>query len=380
MSLITQRPKHWSAVIGQDRALTVLHAILKEEKFLLRGFIFEGIRGVGKTTTAYLTARALMCTGQNRDGCGSCASCKVVDDQGIDAHPDFLEVAGAMRAGVGDARDILTTAESLSVLGRRRVVMIDEAHCLTADAWKVYLKPLELANTDTIIMFVSNLGNKIPEEIRGRCCRLRFGRVDADTILGYLVNVATVNQIQYQLDALRAISRASKGIVREALGYLDVCAALGTVTPDLVTQTIEDDLENVSLDILSKIASRDQMGAVKLADTTCLIENPVRLIEAMFSAYAKCVYKAETPGQMAIKEHFRVVSAMTQIFLKWATPQQLAADAMPLLIVELMNIGDSQPVSQRNKFVPRSYSIPTVQSGTANVAQFSELTGAKSTR
>ena len=171
MSLITQRPRHWNNVIGQDRALKVLRAILKSDRFLLRGFIFEGVRGVGKTSVAYLMARALMCTGPDPEGCGSCASCKTIDTQGIDAHPDFMEVAAAAKSGVDAAREIVTTAESMPVLGKRRVVMVDEAHALSPDAWKVYLKPLELVNNDAVYMYVSNKGTQIPDEIRGRCCR-----------------------------------------------------------------------------------------------------------------------------------------------------------------------------------------------------------------
>ncbi len=383
MSLITQRPRHFNSVIGQDRALKVLRAVLKSERFLLRGFIFEGVRGSGKTSTAYLTAKALMCTSRDPEGCGTCPSCKTIDNQGIDTHPDFVEVAAAAKPGVDAARDILTTAESLPVLGKRRIVMIDEAHCLSPEAWKVYLKPLELVNNDAIYMYVSNQGGKIPEEIRGRCCRLRFGRVDTDIILGCLVNSATANQIQYELEALRVISRSSKGIVREALAMLDTCAAIGTVTKELVVATIEDDLEDVSLKIFSKMSEKNQAAAVKIADEACRTENPVRLIEALFATYAKCVYKPETPEQTAIKGTFRDVCGMTQIFLKWSTPQQLSADVMPLLVVELMNVGEAKMVGRvihtvGVSKVPRLPSLDEIDPRMESASRFAELTGAKS--
>lgn len=355
--------------------------MLRSVRFLLRGVIFEGVRGVGKTSVAYLTARALMCTGNDPDGCGACPSCKTIDTQGIDAHPDFMEVAGAVKAGVEAAREILITAESLPVLGKRRIVMVDEAHALSGDAWKVYLKPLEQPNTDTIFMFVSNKGNQIPDEIRGRCCRPKFGRVDADVILGFLVNLATANQIQYELDALRAISRAAKGIVREAVGMLDTCAAIGTVTKELVLNTMDDDLEDVAMKIYAKMAQHDQQGAVQVADDACKIESPVRLIESMFATYAKCVYRPVTPEQTAVRDIFRDVCGMTQIFLKWTTPQQLSADVVPLLVVELMSVGESRPMASRGGYGRATPAVvATAAPGVESVARFAELTGGKSVR
>ncbi len=388
MSLITQRPKHFNNVIGQDRALKVLRAVLKSERFLLRGFIFEGVRGVGKTSVAYLTARALMCTGRDSEGCGTCPSCKTIDTQGIDAHPDFVEIAAAAKPGVDAARDIVATAESLPVLGKRRIVMADEAHCLSQEAWKVYLKPLELVNNDAIYMFVTNQGKQIPDEIRGRCCRPKFGKMSDDTLLGFLVNVATANQIQYELDALKAISRAAKGIVRDALGVLDVCAAMGTVTKELVLNTMDDDLEDTSMKIYAKMAERDQVNAVKIADDACKVESPVRLIESLFATYAKCVYRPESPEQIAIRDTFRDVCGMTQIFLKWTTPQQLAADVVPLLVVELMSLGETRLTgrasrtavsSKYNKTAP-VVAPETLDGKTFTVAGFIEATGANPIR
>lgn len=373
MSLITQRPRSFNGVVGQDRAVRVLLAVLGNEKFLLRGFIFEGVRGVGKTSTSYLLARALMCTG-NDPGCGKCASCVTVDTQGIDTHPDFREVAGAMEAGVGNSREILDAAASLPVLAKRRVVMIDEAHALSSDAWKVYLKPLEEANSNLIILIVSNQGNKIPEEIRGRCCRLKFGRVEEETILGYLANVATQNHIQYELEALRAISRASKGIVREALGILNICAAIGTVTRQLVLDTMDNDLEDASVKILTAVLKQEQQEAVKAVDELCRYESPARVLEAMFITYAKCVYKPENQQQQAVGSYFSNIPAMTTLFMKWTAASQLSSDAMPLFILELLGLNEIKMVRYS---AGRSVETDEPASDTASTSEFAAMTGAK---
>lgn len=379
MSLITQRAKHFNSVVGQDRVLKVLKAILKSDKFLLRGFIFEGVRGVGKTTTAYLAARALMCTGDDPEGCDKCASCKTIVENGIDAHPDFLEVDAASKAGVQDARDLVATVESLPVLGRRRVIMIDEAHCLSSEAWKVYLKPLEQKNNDAILFFVSNQGHKIPEEIRGRCCRLRFGKISTETILGFLANIAVANQITYELDALKAIARGSKGILREALTSLDICASIGPVTKELAANTLDADLEDTSVRIFNLIAARKQEEAVNVADEVCRSEQPSRLIESLFATYAKCVYRPETPEQQQVAKSFNNLPLVTNIFVKWSTPSQISSDTIPLLIAELLEVNE---VRISTWTASRSYNSPNISVApeTATANEFAELTGAVSKR
>ena len=369
MSLINDfRPKTWNSVIGQDRVLRVLKAILKNDKLLLRGMIFNGSHGNGKTTTAYLTAKSLMCTGTDPEDCNKCPSCKTILEQGIDSHPDFLEVDGASKAGIAEARDIVTTTESLAVLGKRRVSMIDEAHSISYDAWKTYLKPLEQTNTNAIFMFISNQGHKIPIEIRGRCCVLNFTKVDSEVILGLLVNIASTNHIQYELDALKLISKASKGIIREALNSLDVCAAIGNVTSALVKDTIYSDLEDSAASLLSAIGIKDINTALKIADQISQSHSSVKLIETMFSVYAKSSINPETENEHLIKQKFSKISAVTDLFIKWSSASHLPADVIPLFVLELKDINDVkvtkyvQPKPQTEDFISSS--------------EFASLTGA----
>ena len=116
MNLIAQRPRTWNSVVGQQRGIDVLQAVLKNPRFLTRGIILYGVLGVGKTTTAYLAAKALMCLGKDPLGCGKCPSCTLVDESGIDQHPDFVEVDGAQKSGVDAAREIIDVTMSLPVL------------------------------------------------------------------------------------------------------------------------------------------------------------------------------------------------------------------------------------------------------------------------
>src|SRR5271157_2682244 len=128
MNLFAQRPTEWNAVVGQPRAITVLQAILNNKHLMLRGFLFHGILGVGKTVTAYLLARALMCSGgEPLGGCGKCDSCVSIAENGIDGHPDFMEVDAAMYSGVDKARELMEQwGTQRPIMGKSRVIVLDE--------------------------------------------------------------------------------------------------------------------------------------------------------------------------------------------------------------------------------------------------------------
>jgi DNA polymerase-3 subunit gamma/tau len=349
---VSSRPRTWNTVVGQDRALRVLQAVLTTAKFIPRGFILEGVYGVGKTTTAYLLARSLMCTGNDPQGCklstGSlldmkiCPSCRTVDRDGIEAHPDFTEIACALKNGVQEARDTITTAETLPVLGKRRITMLDEAHALSMDAWKIYLTPLERKDTNAIFLFVSNMGAKIPDEIRSRCCKAKFSRVSSEVILGLLANIAHTNGVTTDNDALKAISRVSKGIVRDAVQLLNTVASMGDVTKDLVMSVVDLSLEDYSLKILSALAKQDAVEAAKIADEACRNTLPTKLLEALFAGYARMIYPQEddpfTKFYPPIREALPDMTGMTTIFLRWSNAPHLPADVMPILLAELNKV------------------------------------------
>src|SRR5271157_2850928 len=221
MNPITYRPKNWNQVVGQDRAIRLLQTILAHGRLLPRGFIFEGSYGSGKTSTAYLTARALMCQTPGSLGCGTCQSCQVIDSQGIDGQDvmDFKEIDAAQNSGVEHARQIAAPdgwGEAPPSLARRRVTIIDEAHRLSPNAWDVYLKPLEQKTDYSTYIFVSSDGKAIPSTIRSRCTRVRFNRVAEEVIFGLLMATAARDKTPYDIEALKLIAQRSEGAPRIA--------------------------------------------------------------------------------------------------------------------------------------------------------------------
>lgn len=356
MSLISYRPFHLNAVVGQPRAIRVLKAILTQAKFLPRGIVLEGIRGVGKTSVGYILSRALMCP-EDPLGCGHCASCLTVAEHGIDQHPDFMEVDAASNSGVEHARNIVQLAGALPVLGKRRIIMVDEAHNTSRLAWDVYLKPLELKDTNSIYIFVSNEGDKIPETIRSRCAHARFQTIPEEMLLGLLCNCANAHSIPFDLDAMKLIAKYSRGIVRDAYMALDTVAAMGLVTRELVQAVIDTSLEDSCLKIFAYILRKDQVEASKLCDDVCRAVPPYKVIEAMFELYGRSVFKPEDPTHDVIRQGFSNISQVTSVFIKWNMSQYLPADVMPLFVYDLISLLESPSGSNHQ----RVYQLPSRQ-------------------
>jgi DNA polymerase III subunit gamma/tau len=336
MNLIAQRPATWSDVVGQQRPIDLLQAVLKNDKYLTRGLILYGILGVGKTTTAYLLAKALMCKGSNHLGCGECPSCVTIQTDGIDKHPDFIEIDGAVRSGVEAARETVEITLSLPVLGRRRVTIVDEAHFLSPEAWGAYLKTLESGDTESVFIFVTTEVTKIQPNIRSRCIRIPFERVNLDVLIGHLANVATTNNIAYELDALKLIARQSRGIVRDAVQYLDTCGALGVMVDTKVVRTVIDtSLEDACERLLYAVAAKDQVIALQIADDLVRRELPSKAADRMLGIYARSIY-TEDPELGKIYVGLPDVGRVAEVLAKWSAIQNAPADVITIIVYELL--------------------------------------------
>jgi len=346
MNPIAWRPEHWNSVVGQERALKLLHCILTTARFMPKGYIFRGPIGVGKTTTAYLVARALMCTGDDPLGCGKCASCKFIDaadsiEEGLSLCCDFLEVDAASNSGVENMRSMLDIMNSPpSAMCKRRVLIVDEAHNLSGIAWDVALKPLEAKEDSSVFIFCSSKPDQIPYSISSRCTSVPFERVHTDNIFGLLVNLANVHSIPYELEALKIIARKSNGIVRDAVSWLGMAASMGTITRELAVMVLDDTLEDLCLKCYASVVNNDQIQAVKWIDEAGRNYSTGKVVETLLSIYARTVWPEPGTIYHQISSRLPNVGEVDSIFIKWLSSTNLPADALPLVVYELMNTLD----------------------------------------
>lgn len=218
------RPGQLSELIGQDVLVqTLTHAI--EKNRIPHAFIMTGIRGVGKTSTARIIARSLVCSGEDgtRDKptitpCGVCEQCKAIAE---DRHVDVLEVDAASRTGVNDIREIIDTIRYAPVMARYKIYIIDEVHMLSKSAFNALLKTLEEPPAHVKFIFATTEIRKIPVTILSRCMRFDLPRIDIDLLSGYLRNIAEREGAILDSSAAVIIAQAAEGSVRDALSLLD---------------------------------------------------------------------------------------------------------------------------------------------------------------
>jgi DNA polymerase III subunit gamma/tau len=345
LSLISNRPKHWNEVIGQQPVQLTLAGAITRTIFLSRGYIFSGDTGVGKTTVAYLFAKLAMCVARDPFNCPGCPSCDTFsfDRLGrMNEHPEFTEIDAASRSGVEHARDLLDNLSQKAQVGKRRVVLIDEAHRLSKPAWDVFLKPLEENDTDVIFIFSTNDVDAIPPTILSRCLLQEFALVSREDITGLLMSIADRERLPYTLDGLVRVAELSHGRPRVAINFFQTVAVTGVVNPENCTRVLRDDLTSASMKILELLVTAAQYPqraveclaeAIRLADRIAQISTPRRLLDALFSTFSKA-FCSETVVAYA----FNDPELVTSLFLKWTKVQQIPVDALPLFLMELLEL------------------------------------------
>ncbi|MDP7342673.1 MAG: DNA polymerase III subunit gamma/tau, partial [Alphaproteobacteria bacterium] len=223
------RPTDFSDLIGQEALVrTVTNAIRTGR--LAHAFLLTGMRGVGKTSTARILARALNCTGaEGGDGptaepCGTCEHCTAIAE---DRHVDVIEMDAASRTGVDDIRELIDGVRYRPTSARYKVYIIDEVHMLSKNAFNALLKTLEEPPLHVKFIFATTEVRRLPVTVLSRCQRFDLRRVDAATLAAHFEAVAAKENAEIEGAAIRLIARAADGSVRDGLSLLDQAIAHG---------------------------------------------------------------------------------------------------------------------------------------------------------
>src|SRR4051812_14764274 len=223
------RPANFDDLIGQETLVRTLSNAIRNGR-IAHAFLLTGIRGVGKTTTARIIARALNCIGADGKGnatispCGVCSNCTMIAE---DRHVDVLEMDAASHTGVGDIRELIDTVRYLPSSARYKVYIIDEVHMLSTSAFNALLKTLEEPPPHVKFIFATTEARKIPVTILSRCQRFDLKRIDMEKLAQHLSNIAGKEQVAIDAEALKLIALSAEGSVRDALSLLDQAIARG---------------------------------------------------------------------------------------------------------------------------------------------------------
>jgi DNA polymerase III subunit gamma/tau len=223
------RPSTFAELIGQDAMVRTLSNAIASGR-IAHAFILTGVRGVGKTTTARILARALNCIGPDGKGgptvspCGVCDPCRAIAE---DRHVDVLEMDAASRTGVEDIRELTDGMRYKPVAARFKIYIIDEIHMLSRHAFNALLKTLEEPPPDVKFIFATTEIHKVPVTVLSRCQRFSLRRVPQDLLTQHYARIAAAESIAAEPAAIALIARAADGSVRDGLSLLDQAISLG---------------------------------------------------------------------------------------------------------------------------------------------------------
>jgi DNA polymerase-3 subunit gamma/tau len=216
------RPRTFEAVVGQDAITRTLRNALASGR-VAHAYLFAGPRGVGKTTTARLLARALLCPERTEaEACGACPVCRDAA-----ASVDVVEIDGASNRGIEEIRTLRENVKYAPARGRYKVYIIDEVHQLTEAAFNALLKTLEEPPAHVVFILATTDPRDIPATVLSRVQRFEFRPIAPDALAATLERILTEEKIPFESAALPAVVRAAEGSLRDALSLLDTAIAYG---------------------------------------------------------------------------------------------------------------------------------------------------------
>lgn len=296
------RPQIFKDLVGQKQIKESLLAALASGK-ISHGYLFAGPKGIGKTSTARIFAKAVNCTANRlttnakrkkgkgisrsalsvehfSEPCNKCTSCLAIADG---SHLDLVEIDAASNRGIDDVRDLREKIKLSPVSGRFKVYIIDEAHMLTVEAFNALLKTLEEPPEHVIFILCTTNAVKVPATILSRLTRFNFKRAGNDDIITAVQKVADAEKIKIASEAISGIARVSSGSFRDALSILDQLGVQNSkITKDDVRNLAFAPQEMLLLDFISSLAVSDLVKALILLE-----ENVEREVD--FSEFCKQV-------------------------------------------------------------------------------------------
>ena len=307
------RPRRFAELVGQEHVVRALTNALDSGR-LHHAFLFTGTRGVGKTTIARIFAKSLNCEqGTSAEPCGECGACRDID---AGRFMDLLEIDAASNTGVDDVREVIENAQYMPGRGRMKVYLIDEVHMLSKAAFNALLKTLEEPPGHVKFLLATTDPQKLPVTVLSRCLQFNLKRLDEEQISGQITKILEAEGIAAEAGAVRQLSRAADGSLRDGLSLLDPAIAYtGGELTDASVATMLGTVDRTRVGaLLQALAAGD--GAALMDEVAALAEfSPdwTSVLDALGEALHRVQVRQLVPGAAAEGEGVDVEALASQL-------------------------------------------------------------------
>lgn len=307
------RPKSFDELIGQETISQTLSLALDSNR-LSHAYLFSGLRGSGKTSTARIFAKALICeVGLTHQPCGECQNCNMALDG---RHIDIVEMDGASNRGIDDIRDLVEQTKYKPSIARFKIFIIDEVHMLSTPAFNALLKTLEEPPSYVKFILATTDPLKIPATILSRTQHFRFKSIATNKIVDHLAHILNLEGIKYEAEALEILSRSGSGSLRDTLTLLDQAIIFSKNHVDV--RTVTDMLGLVDPRFISEL-----FGAVFAKDYAKIVEyvkvlqdyEPEMVVDELIAFLKDRMYAADALySTLVLDRFFRILSDAKYLF------------------------------------------------------------------
>jgi len=325
------RPQNFDQLIGQESmSIAIQNAIAMDR--VPNAYLLTGIRGVGKTTTARIIAKAINCNKKfgTEEKCSKdeYCHCEAIINS---SHMDILEMDAASKTGIDDIREILESAQYLPASAKYKVFIIDEVHMLSKQAFNALLKTLEEPPAHLKFILATTEVKKIPVTILSRCQRFDLRRIKIDEMQNFLRNISTKEEAKIDDKALAIIAKASEGSVRDALSILDQAIITFNLQEEEITEDKVRDMLGLAdqsrvIQLLSFIINGSQQEALKEAENIFDIGADPKLIVQSMLEIIYLISRTKTFGK--IENDLSVSEAESELIKKMADEVDLTYISM----------------------------------------------------
>jgi DNA polymerase-3 subunit gamma/tau len=335
------RPQTFAEVVGQDHITRTLQNAVNSKR-LAQAYLFVGPRGIGKTSTARILAKALNCQeGTSAEPCGKCDAClEIAEGRSL----DVIEIDGASNNGVENIRDLRESAAYAPARGPFKIYLIDEVHMLSTGAFNALLKTLEEPPPHVKFIFATTEAQKVPATITSRCQRFDLRRIPADLIKNHLLHIAKCEEIQLDDSAAETLARGAEGGLRDAESMLDQMVSFcGT---HITQNDVMDVFGFTPLEIVRNLAealfSGDVRAALDLVAEQSSAGKDLMRLTAELVAHLRDLLVAQATGAEAripqaklldLIEHFSAAEGS----MKWVADKKLQLDVAVIKALHLLD-------------------------------------------